>query len=54
MEAILLSTAHSPEKCLWGYFLSGNAITPIISPMSATELYLSWQAGIAGNAVAYH
>lgn len=36
------SAVHStfPWKYLWGSFLCDNAITPIISPLSVTELYL--------------
>lgn len=45
METILLSTANSPENTLGDPFLSGSAITPIISLLSVTKLYLFWQAG---------
>lgn len=51
------SAVHStfPRKHLWGsFFLSDNVITTIISPLSATELYLSWQGGRLCNAMAYH
>lgn len=44
-EAILLSTAHSPENTSGDLFLHDNAITPIISPLSVTKFYLSRLAG---------
>lgn len=43
-EAIVLSTAHSPENTSRDLFLCDIAIAPIISPLSVTELYLSWLA----------
>ncbi len=57
MEAILSTTAHFPEHTSGDPFLNGNAISPIISPLSATELYLSEQAGrhlIVETGLAYH
>ncbi|KAI9533067.1 hypothetical protein NQZ68_026620, partial [Dissostichus eleginoides] len=49
MEGILLSTAHSPEHTFGDPFLSGNAITLIINPLSAVAhcalAYLTTSAG---------